>query len=329
MTYTLPPQLAPLTARTAPQIAALGHLPHRWGVNGVAFSPDGALLATVHETLRLWRVEDGQLEIAGQGGDGVMQAVAFLPDGSLLAVASADGTVRLWSAQHGVQMGVLRSQRSALCSVAISPDGALVAAGSSDFAGEAAAENVVQLWDARANWETLALTGPAAGVQVAFSPVEPLLAAGDALGAIWVWALDPVEPVGQQHMPGGGVSALAFSPDGDLLVAAGTGGGPGGGQIVAWDAASGAELGGLPAGGRTVNALAFSPDGSLLAAGGADAVNGPSAIRLWDAGAGRALGSRAGHARPINSLAFSPDGLLLASGGGDGARIWGVPLAES
>ena len=73
-------------------------LAHKGFVNSIAFSPDGATLASgsADNTIRLWDVETGQLLHTFIGHRDAVNSVAFSPDGATLASGSSDNTFRLW-----------------------------------------------------------------------------------------------------------------------------------------------------------------------------------------------------------------------------------------
>lgn len=72
---------------------------HRYGVNSMAFSPDGRLLASAggDGKIKLWELGTRRLAAEATADRSAALAVAFSPDGKQLASGGADGRVLLWS----------------------------------------------------------------------------------------------------------------------------------------------------------------------------------------------------------------------------------------
>lgn len=127
---------------------------HRSEIYSLSHSPDGRLLVSGSgdKTARVWDMLSGRcvLEIpvddhpsqesggskpasgAGATPDAGVTAVAFSPDGNLIAGGSLDWTVRVWDARTGAVVDTLHGHRDSVYSVAFSPDGAFLVSASLD-----------------------------------------------------------------------------------------------------------------------------------------------------------------------------------------------------
>jgi len=99
----------------------------------VAFDHSGRLIATAGDdrTPEIWKVDTGELVATLSPQPGDIYGLGFSPDGSLLAVGSADGTIRLFDARSG-RLVTLPSYEQAVGEVAFSPDGSLLAVTTAD-----------------------------------------------------------------------------------------------------------------------------------------------------------------------------------------------------
>lgn len=112
------------------------------------------------------------------------------------------------------------------------------------------------------------------------------------------------------------IDALAFSPDGKVLVSGGSFNDP---TLIFWAVESGKEIEQTRAQRTAVLTLAFNPNGTHLVSSGSD-----GGINIWDWETGEFQASFLENASNILSLAFTPDSRVLISGGLDGIKVWDI-----
>ena len=268
----------------------------------LAWSPDGALLAVATETQVVMVTANLDPIRILSGRAGRVREVAFSPDGRTLATRSGPGMVQLWDLLAGILVGDLGNAYGASAMV-FSPDGNLLTTTSGD--------GVVRLWNPMVGGLVRELRGHVRGVAAAvYSPDGRTLVTGGDL--VRLWNSENGGLLRELAGHAGGVRAVLFSPNGRLLVTAG------GDRVVRlWDPVTGELVRELIDHARGVTGVVFSPDGRTLATAGGDGV-----VRLWDPAGGGQVGELKGQTGGARALMFSPDGRMLVTAGDKAARLW-------
>ena len=142
------------------------------------FSPRESV---VDKTAKVWDVATGKNIATFEHLDAV-RAIAFSPDGALLATSAGRTDIR--STKTWQEIATLSTVNAT--SLAFSPDGTRLAVGMS---GQ---QPTVQIWDIATRQPIATFIGHKRGIRsLAFSPDSRLLASGGSDGVIYVWNLTP------------------------------------------------------------------------------------------------------------------------------------------
>jgi WD40 repeat protein len=208
-----------------------------------------------------------------------VDAVAFSPDGRLLASGAWDRTIRIWVIPGGDLVRTVRAP-DPVYSVAWSPDGSLLAAGTA-FGRGSIAPGTVSVWSAADMTPLWSRRSHGNGCyQVAFSPYGRSLASGGADGIARIWDARTGKMICTLDSGGINCTCVAFSPNGHEL-ACGSARPVGeaiSNEVVVWDVASARRTRTLTGAHGAIYTVAFSNDGHAIAAGGQD-----GAVELWSA----------------------------------------------
>lgn len=214
-------------------------------VRGVDYSPDGKLVATTGQdhSVRLWDVEGKGLKLRrvvyqGQtfrpGPRGLVRgdtanAVAFSPDGTLLAGGGENFTVVLWGVASGREKARMEGHAGGIRALAFSPDGKTLASTAADYSKGG---SDIRLWDVAAGKEsrTLIRGREDSYHSLAFSRDGRYLVSGSNLGLVKLWDMATGKDTTILNEKYVAVYGLQFSPNGKILAAARTDG-----TLVLWD----------------------------------------------------------------------------------------------
>jgi WD40 repeat protein len=288
-------------------------------VTGLAFSPNGKLLATQEPSpgaSRIWRVDlDSQQtfgqEVARLGGSATSSkdsTITFMPDNRRVLYLGNDDQVKVWNVENPVEILSFACTPGAFAA-AVNAAGTLVATSRLD--------GTIKLCrlELTYEWQTIALTGGTLTKgkhkfgNIAFSPDGSLLYTAHRSGRLQAWDTKSAGlfQLGQELLLiedlASSYDDVAVSPGGDWLAVGAIDG------VYLFDAETGAELAVLRGAADYYWGVAIHPDESLVAAAGEHGT-----ARVWDRVTGEelyALSDCSGTLTP--AITFSPDGQLLVT----------------
>jgi WD40 repeat protein/serine/threonine protein kinase len=255
-------------------------------------------------------LQHGLKEIAKGSWRGIVNHVAFSPDGQRVATASGDDTARVWNAVTGQPVTAPLKHNDKVNHAAFSPDGKRVITASDD--------ETARVWDAATGDPVMRLIKHSGHViQAAFSPDgrqvvtvsgDPPVRASDTTcyQTVRVWDAATGRPMSPVFRHDARVTRAAFSPDSRLLVTGGMDG-----VVRLWELT-----------GKEPATLSFAPDARVSdAAVGPDGRHlltraGDGTARVWDLAGGKPVPLSLKLSGYVHYLAFSPDGsrVLTANG---------------
>jgi WD40 repeat protein/serine/threonine protein kinase len=302
-------------------------------VTGVAFQPNGKLLATItgKGTVSVWDSTNGDRVRQWQAHNGEGYDVTFSPDGKEIATVGADGALVIWKTDTGAELRRFTRPGAQLIGVVYDPkDGKTIALAGRSPVGPQSQEDFDEVVVLRS--ADLVVTGRRRTTQeqsnpapeqtgnhpvgIAYSPDGRTLAVSMSGGKVGLWNM--VDPGAELTiLPGHQGIALdaEFSPDGATLATSGSD------RVVRlWRVRDGQLDATITGHDAAIRRVTFSPDGKVLATASQDTI-----VRLWDVRTRLPLARLDRHEDQLNDVAFDSTGQLVASGGSDGTtRVWDI-----
>ncbi len=243
---------------------------------------------------------------------GSVLALAFSPNGNLLATGSTNGVVNIWDIASDKIVASLNGHTDWIRAVEFSHDGNLLVSCGDD--------QTLRIWDV--NEQTCikiihAHVGRIWASGFSFDDGK-LVSAGDD-HQIKIWDVESGEHIKTLEGHIESISSISFAPDGQYLASGGEDK-----MILVWEIDRNHKPQVCIQNDASIRSIRFSPDGGILAV-----CDDNSSIQLWDIRNCTRLGLLEGHTARVWSIDFSSDGKHLVSGSEDNTiKLWSVATNE-
>jgi WD40 repeat protein/DNA-binding XRE family transcriptional regulator len=231
-----------------------GRYGHVGAITAVVVHRDRMVSAGEDGLLLVWDLRTGELARARRGHTGWVYAVAFSPDGQLIATAGDDGLVRIWHAQTADPVTALIGHQRRVRALVFSPSGRLLLSGGED--------GQVRVWDVESRRLSHSFQTPGVPVwSLAIDSTGSVVAAGGEDQTLRLYDVGDGRLLDSAEADTDWVRVTAFAPDRPHLVSS-----SGDGPIRYWDASDQTlvPMGDQPAVGR-VRCAAITAEGTVIA----------------------------------------------------------------
>jgi WD40 repeat protein len=281
-----------------------------------AFTPDGSLLALcdLESRVKVYDIASNSVVSVLVGHRGIVEGLAFSPDGRRIVTRGTDRSIRVWSTMRSPTFDLSdeAEDRYLLCA-----DVNRVAVQRWQRDDAVPDPSVIEVLDVENGGEPVQLRGHEGPIASAcFTPDgRRLVSLGEDQTLRW-WDVESGQQFAVLRGPGCSPPLCAvFSPDARRMAFRHEDG-----KVAVWDTETGREIALLPV--KAGSLYAFCHDGRQVVTGESNGT-----IRVWDTGSGRPLKVVSGHQGAVEDVAVSPDGRRIVSSGADPShvvRLWDV-----